>query len=46
MRKGFFSKHVGLIHLADLGVLKHFFTKSSFPSSRFISIFLHFLLML
>ena len=29
----FFSKHFELIHLSDLGVLKHFSTKLSFLSS-------------
>ena len=41
----FFSKHFGLIHLAGLRVLKHFFflKKPSFLSFRFISVSLHFL---
>ena len=44
-QRDFFSKHFGLIHLADLGVLKTFFEKkkSSFLSFRSIFISLHFL---
>ena len=39
VRKGFiFSKHIGLIHLADLRVLKHFSTLS-LPFSHFLSLF-------
>ena len=39
----FFSKHFGLIHLAGLRVLKHFFLKkSSFPSFLFSSFSLSF----
>ena len=34
----FFSKLVGLIHLADLGVLKHFFKKNMIISSLFFFI--------
>ena len=34
---GIFSKHFGLIHLADLGVLKHFFKKNS----NFFSLLFH-----
>ena len=44
-KRDFVSKHFELIHLAGLRVLKHFSKhKSSFLSSRFISISLHFLL--
>ena len=34
--KGIFSKHFGIIHLADLGVLKHFSKKKLYLSSSFL----------